>query len=80
MLLVSLLMQLLMLLLVLLVVLLLVLLLTPPFSPLRYWTDNGAFYDSTNNHTGYKNHQEILLAAKVEHIKEDPDPCELLTV
>jgi hypothetical protein len=26
--------------------------------------DNGAFYDSTNNHSGFSNHQEAILALK----------------
>jgi hypothetical protein len=31
---------------------------------LGYWTDNGAFYDSSNNHSGYPNHQAAILALK----------------
>ena len=31
---------------------------------LGYWTDNGAFYDSGNNHSGFSNHQEAILALK----------------
>ena len=33
-------------------------------SHLGYWTDNGAFYDSSNNVTNFKNHEDMLVAMK----------------
>ena len=33
-------------------------------SHLGYWTDNGAFYDSSNNESNFSNHEEMLVAMK----------------
>ena len=35
------------------------------------FVDNGAFYDSTNNHSGFANHQDALLALKKRWTAED---------
>jgi hypothetical protein len=37
---------------------------------LGYWTDNGAFYDSTNNHSRFSNHQEAIQALKQRWTEE----------
>jgi hypothetical protein len=33
-------------------------------SHLGYWTDNGAYYDSGNNRSGFANHENMLIAMK----------------
>ena len=39
-------------------------------SHLGYWTDNGAFYDSSNKASGFANHEEMLKALKMQWQKQ----------